>query len=132
MRRARRVVLAVAAALLVASPAAAQSHLRRFLVDSVGDSTFVFRIGPDDDWVQRGSSGIAVDPGRRDALVARFRVLGVRDHVATALVTGQATFVTTDHVALLEEPRRRFFRQGVFWAGAVLGGILGAIAALSF
>lgn len=122
----------VVAALLVATPAAAQSHERRFLVDSVGDSTFVFHVGANDGWVRAGSSGVAVDPQRRDALVARFRVLRVQGRVATALVTGQTTFLTTDHIALLQEPPRKFFRQGVFWAGAFLGGVLGAIAALSF
>ncbi|HEU4628691.1 MAG TPA: hypothetical protein VFS08_03070 [Gemmatimonadaceae bacterium] len=132
MGRRRAVVLAIVTALLAAAPAAAQTHTQRFLIDSVGDSTFVFRIGADDDWVRRGSSGIAVDPRRRDALVARFRVLSVGDRQATALVTGQTTFVTTDHVALLEEPPRSFFRQGAFWAGAFLGGVLGALAALSF
>jgi hypothetical protein len=130
--RPRGIHVAVAAALLVGAPAAAQSTAHRFLVDSVGDSTFVFHVGARDGWVHPGSNGVAVDPARRDALVARFRVLSVRDRVATALVTGQTTFVTTDHVALLEEPPRRFFRQGLFWAGALLGGVIGAVAALSF
>lgn len=135
--RKRRAPLTAAAALVFAlllppAPAAAQAHARRFMVDSVGDSTFVFHVGANDGWVRAGASGVAVDPRRRDALVARFRVLRVDDRVATALVTGQTTFLTTDHVALLEEPPRKFFRQGVFWAGAFLGGVLGAIAALSF
>ena len=117
------VVLGLVAAL--AAPAAAQRNAARFFVDSVADTTFVFRISPEDDWVRVGAVGVAVDPARRDALVAQFRVLSLWGNRATALVTGQTTFITTAHVAVLEPPRRRFFRQRNFWSGALVGLLLG-------
>jgi hypothetical protein len=127
---ARAVVAGLALLLATAGPAAAQPRVHRFLVDSVADSTFVFRVGQRGDWLRAGATGVAVDPARRDALVARFRVVSVSETRATALVTGQTTLVTRDHVALVEEPPTRFFRSGGFWGGTVLGAILGAAAAL--
>ena len=123
-------VFAVAAAAAAAGPLGAQARAYRFVVDSVGDSTFVFLIGREAGWVRAGARGVAVDPRRRDALVARFRVLTVAETHATALVTGQTTFVTRDHVALLQEPPERFYKDASFWAGTVLGGLLGAVAGL--
>lgn len=127
--------LAVVAFLLLTGGAAgragAQQETARFFVDSVADSTFVFRVGTAR-WLRGGSMGIAVDPGRRDARVARFRVLTVRDGRATALITGQTTFVTTDHVALVDVPRRRFWRDTRFWAGTVIGGIFGTALGTMF
>ena len=117
--------------LLPAAPLAAQREAARFFVDSVGDSTFVFRVGTAR-WLRGGNSGIAVDPGRRDARVARFTVLSVADGRATALITGQTTFVTTDHVALVEVPRRPFWRERRFWAGLVIGGVFGGAIGSAF
>jgi hypothetical protein len=126
----RRVVTALALLLAAAAPAAAQPRVHRFVVDSVADSTFVFRVGPRADWLRAGSTGVAVDPARRDALVARFRVVSVSETRATALVTGQTTFVTREHVAVVEEPETRFYRSGGFWGGTLLGAIVGAAATL--
>ena len=126
----RRLVAGLALAVGAATPAAAQPRVHRFVVDSVADSTFVFRVGPQAEWLRAGVTGVAVDPARRDALVARFRVVSVSETRATALVTGQTTFVTRDHVAVVEEPPQRFYRSGGFWGGTVLGAILGAAAAL--
>ena len=124
--------LAVAALLtLPAGAAAAQQESARFYVDSVGDSTFVFRVG-NAGWLRSGNSGIAVDPGRRDARVARFVVLAVREGRATALVTGQTTFLTTDHVAVVDVPRRRFWQERRFWAGLVIGGVFGTAIGTAF
>ena len=124
--------LLVAALLTLSAPAAgAQQESARFYVDSVGDSTFVFRVGAAR-WLRGGNSGIAVDPGRRDARVARFVVLRVADGRATALVTGQTTFVTTDHVAVVEVPRRRFWQERRFWAGLVIGGVFGTAIGTAF
>ena len=111
--------------MLLAAPADAQRRAERFYVDSVADSTFAFRIGAGDDWVRVGAMGIAVDPARRDALVAQFRIVSVWGNRATALVTGQTTFVTVDHIALLDRPPRRFYREGTFWSGTLLGVLLG-------
>ena len=80
----RRVVLTVAALAglalpLSAAPAAAQPRVHRFVVDSVADNTFLFRVDERTDWLRAGATGIAVDPARRDALVARFRVVSVSE-----------------------------------------------------
>lgn len=116
---------------VLAAPASAQTRTARFFVDSVTDSTIVFRLGPVD-WLKAGASGIAVDPRQRDALIARFRVVSVGEQRATALITGQTTFVTLDHVALIDEPKRRFWRESSFWVGTLLGGVMGGLAALTF
>lgn len=126
-----RPLLVAALLLLPAHAAGAQQESARFYVDSVGDSTFVFRVG-NARWLRTGNNGIAVDPGRRDARVARFVVLRVADGRATALVTGQTTFVTTDHVAVVEMPRRRFWQERRFWAGLVIGGVFGTAIGTAF
>ena len=122
-----RLAAAVGLAVALAAPAQAQAQqsTARFYVDSVADSTFSFRVAPSDDWVRVGATGRAVDPARRDALVARFRVISLWGDRATALVTGQTTFITVNHIAVLERPERRFFRDRAFWGGAVFGVLLG-------
>lgn len=106
----------------------------RFEIASVGDTTFVF-LAPTARWVRADMEGIAVDPRRRDVLVARFRVLEARGDSVAALVTGQMARVTTDHVALISrppEPPRIISRveHRRFWAGTAVGGLLGLIAGL--
>ena len=120
-----RVAVAIGLAFALAAPAEAQRGAVRFYVDSVADSTFSFRIAPDDDWVKVGASGITVDPARQDALVARFRVISLWGNRATALVTGQTTVVSVSHIALLAPPERRFYRERSFWGGALFGVLLG-------
>ncbi len=112
-----------------AQPLEAQQDAIRFEIAQVGDSTFSFTIGRND-WVERGRRGIAVDPRRRDVLVARFVILDVDEGRATALVTGQTTRVTTDHVALLERPPIRWYGQPAFWIGAFAGGVAGLLIGL--
>ena len=102
----------------------AQQDAVRFEIANVGDSTFSFAVGQND-WVRRGRRGIAVDPRQRDVLVARFLVIGVDTGWATALITGQRTPITTDHVALLRRPRLPLLRQEAFWVGTVTGGLVG-------
>ncbi|HEU4640950.1 MAG TPA: hypothetical protein VFS44_00755 [Gemmatimonadaceae bacterium] len=128
-----RPVLSIVAALLLAlagaRPARAQESAYRFEIAKVGDSTFTFTCpAATHGWVKPGMVGIAVDPERRDALVARFRILRVRDGNATALVTGATTRVSDRHVALLERPAPPFYRRGSFWLGTVLGAAVGALA----
>ena len=106
----------------------------RFEIVSVGDSTFAF-LAPNAPWLTAGSSGIAVDPRRRDILVARFRVLTRQMDTATALVTGQTTRLVTEHVALVSRPPAppivlRRIEQRRFWAGAAVGAVFGVIAGL--
>lgn len=132
MRTLLALLLAAALSAAAGSDAAAQKRTARFYVDSVTDSTLVFRLGGTSDWLRPGVSGIAVDPRQRDALVARFRVISVGEERAVALVTGQTTFVTVDHVALVDEPPRRFWRESTFWVGTLLGGVVGAVSALLF
>lgn len=110
---------------LVAVPRArAQESAVRFEITGVADSTFSFAIGPHD-WVRAGQRGIVVDPRRRDALVARFRIQRVQGGLATAVVTGQTTALSREHAALVEQPSPPFFKQPTFWIGLVLGGVAG-------
>lgn len=120
--------LAATAALLtvLAVPADAQLRGVRFEVVNVGDTTVAFRAGGER-WIHTGDRGIAVDPRRRDALVARLRVLRVERGTATAVVTGQTTAVTTDHIVVFQEPKRRWFASKSFWGGIVAGAALGAV-----
>lgn len=135
MSRARLVLAAAAlAAAACAQPATARrpdpapNPPDRFDIVEVGDTTFGFAIGPRK-WLRPGATGIAVDPRRRDGLVARYKVLWVKDGIVTALITGQTTRVTADHMALAVRPVTPLLRQRTFWAGAFAGGLLSAIAA---
>ncbi|MEJ7809197.1 MAG: hypothetical protein WKG32_02165 [Gemmatimonadaceae bacterium] len=114
-------------ALATAAPAAAQRAIAsRFPIDSVGDSTFVFAVR-DSRWVERGLRGDAVDPRKRDSVVARFRVLAVARGRATALITGQTTDVTAAHVALLVRTPAPWYRRPSLWAGVLVGAAAGAL-----
>ncbi|HEX6536275.1 MAG TPA: hypothetical protein VF041_16915 [Gemmatimonadaceae bacterium] len=128
MRTLLLLAIATVAVLVPARGARAQESAYRFEIVQAGDSTITFDIG-NHGWVQAGQQGIAVDPVRRDALVARFRILRVSDGRATALVTGSTTRVTSQHVALVDRPRGRFFTRREFWIGTVLGGAIGAFIA---
>ncbi|HKV50955.1 MAG TPA: hypothetical protein VJO52_07105 [Gemmatimonadaceae bacterium] len=124
--RAILVTLAIVA-LGVGRPAAAQSGAFRFEIVNATDSTITI---PTDkmSWVKRGTRGIAVDPRDHDAMVARFQIVRVDSGQATALITGQTTRVTTDHVAVIERPHVPWYKQGVFWIGAVVGAAIGVVA----
>ena len=128
-----RVLLAVGLVLGLAAPRAAraQDTAVRFEIRTVGDSTFTFA-APQAPWVARGQKGIAVDPRRRDGLVARFVVLGVDDGVANALILGQSQKVTTDHVVLLRPPRMHWYASKRFWTGALGGLAVGFAAGKAF
>ena len=128
-----RMLLVLALALGYAAPrtARAQDTAVRFEIRTVGDSTFTFA-APQAPWVARGQKGIAVDPRRRDGLVARFVVLGVDDGVANALILGQSQKVTTDHVVLLRPPRLHWYASKRFWAGALGGLAVGFAAGKAF
>jgi len=128
MRIAR--VGAVIALVLASVRAEAQYRGVRFEITRVGDSTFSFASG-NERWIKKGVVGIAVDPKRRDALVARFRVMAVAAGEASALVEGQTTNLRTDHVVILEEPKRPWMKQAAFWWGLVAGSALGASVALA-
>ena len=126
----RRLILPLVVLVLglaVAPRAGAQETATRFTVSGVADSTFSFAIGRYD-WVAAGQRGIVVDPRQRDALVANFRVLRVQRGLATALITGQYTAVTTQHAVLIEQPATPWYRQRSFWIGFLLGGAIGAVA----
>ena len=123
MRGRLLLIAGVLAGAVVSAPVAAQQRMVRFEISAVGDSTLSFRIG-EMRWVRPGQVGTAIDPARRDALVARFRIVTVQEGAATALVTGQTTAVSTDHVATLEEPKRPWFRNKGFWSGLFLGAVM--------
>lgn len=124
-----RVSVIVATLLLVLSarPAVAQVSGVRFEITEVADSTFAFFRGRVK-WVRPRQSGIVVDPQRRDALVAQFRVLRVDSTTVTALITGQTSRVGLEHMAVIEEPRAPWFRTLRFWGGALVGFTLGVLA----
>ena len=117
-------LVALLALALVLGPlarlAGAQERAVRFEITEAQDTTFTFSVGRYP-WVAAGQTGIVVDPRRRDALVAGFRVVRVENGLATAVVTGQATTLNTTHAALLDEPRKSFWRQRQFWLGILLG-----------
>ena len=125
--------LAVSAVLVVvaASPAVAQFRGVRFEVASVGDTTVTFRSGKER-WIRPGQRGIAVDPRRHDALVARLRVMRVGGGSVNAVVTGQTTAVSTEHIVVLEEPPKRWWRAKSFWSGLLAGAALGTVAGFQF
>jgi hypothetical protein len=108
----------------------AQETAYRFEIASVGDST-VSLSTEKHEWVHVGQKGIAVDPMRHDALVARFVILKIdaAHKRALAVVTGQTTRITTDHVALIDRPSKKWYQQPTLWIGAVVGGVIGAVAA---
>lgn len=122
-------VLAALAGALLAAPSelSAQARGVRFEITQAGDSTFTFAVA-ENGWVRPGLRGIAVDPRRRDVLIARFRVLRVRGGSATALITGQTGAVTPEYVAIVDEPQKPFLARGSFWGGVVLGALLGVVA----
>jgi hypothetical protein len=124
----KRFVAGAALAVLALSsgsrPLAAQEGAVRFEITNVSDSTFTFPVGRNR-WVSKRQRGIAVDPRRRDVLVARFRVLRVESGTATALITGETTRLEADDVALLERPRPRFYQRAEFWMGAAIGAAVG-------
>ena len=124
----------VGAAARAPGPLPDPSTAVRFEIVAVGDSTFAF-LAPNAAWLSAGSTGIAVDPRRRDILVARFRVIARQADTATALVTGQTTRLVTEHVALVARPPAppivlRRIEQRRFWAGAAVGAVFGVIAGL--
>lgn len=117
----------LSSAVVDAPRAEAQFRGVRFEITQVGDTTFRFPRGTAT-WVREGITGIVVDPRRRDVLVARIRLMAVDSGLATALVTGQTTRVSTDHVVVLSEPRRPWYRSVAFWGGTLIGLAVGAFA----
>jgi len=130
---ARVTCMAAFAVLALASApvrARAQETAYRFEIAVVGDSTVTLSTEKHE-WVRQGQKGIAVDPMRHDALVARFVIMSV-DPVAKraiAIVTGQTTRLTTDHVALIDRPKKAWYAQPTLWIGAAVGAVIGAVAA---
>jgi hypothetical protein len=113
---------------MLAAPGRAQAQFRgvRFEITQVGDTTFRFPRG-NAGWVKAGETGIAVDPRRRDALVARFRVIQIDSGLVTALVTGQTTRVATEHIAVMTEPPKPWYKGLTFWGGTLFGIVIGAL-----
>ena len=101
----------------------------RFEIESVDDSTATFR-SFEATWLKPGMAINAVDPARRDALVARLRIIRADSGRVTALVTGQETRVTTEHFVLAVKPRTKWYRERKFWWGFAGGSIAGAAGAL--
>jgi hypothetical protein len=123
-----RFLLLLAGLILTAvlpSEVRAQDRDVRFPITNVGDTTVTFQAGKMT-WIVRSPRAIVVDPRRRDALVARLKVLSLSANgEATALVTGQTGRITTEHVVLGTEPRSRWYRSAMLWMGAALGLVAG-------
>ena len=102
----------------------AQETTVRFPVTQVGDTTFTFRLGQHE-WVRRGQRGIVVDPRQQDVLVARFQIRSVGAGQAQAVITGQTTTVSTQHMALLDVPQRPWYKDARFWIGTAAGALAG-------
>jgi hypothetical protein len=75
--------------------------------------------------------GIAVDPARRDALVARLYVLARAADTTVALVTGQTTRMSAEYVAIFRRPTTPMLRQQSFWGGLAAGIAVGLGAAIA-
>lgn len=123
-----RVLGLILVLMLSGVPAEAQFRGVRFEITQVGDTTFRFPRGTAG-WVKVGTTGITVDPRRRDALVARFRVARIDTGLVTAIITGQTTRVATEHIAVLSEPPKPWWKGITFWAGTVFGVVIGALIA---
>lgn len=125
-------IAAFAALALAGAPvrARAQETAYRFEITTVGDSTVTMSTEKHE-WVRVGQKGIAVDPMRHDALVARFVIMKLdpANKRALAIVTGQTTRLTTDHVALIDRPRTKWYAQPTLWIGTIAGLVIGTIAA---
>ena len=131
MRSARWVVSArcwacVLGLVLGAGTAQAQSRGVRFEITQVGDTTFRFPRGSAA-WVKPEITGVVVDPRRRDGLIARFEVMRIDTGLVTARVTGLTTRLATEHIAVLTEPPKPWYRGITFWAGTVFGVVVGAL-----
>ena len=100
----------------------------RFEIESVDDSTAHFRPF-EARWLRPGMEVYAVDPARRDALVARLRIVRADSGRLIALVTAQVTRVTTEHFLLAVKPTVPWYRTRRFWWGFVGGGVVGAAGA---
>ena len=113
---------------LVLGSGTAQAQFRgiRFEITQVGDTTFRFPRG-NAGWIRPEMTGIAVDPRRRDILVAEFRVVRVDSGLVTALITGQTTRVATEHIAVMPEPPTPWYKGITFWGGTVFGFVIGAL-----
>jgi hypothetical protein len=106
--------------------AAAQFRGVRFEITQVGDTTFRFPRGSAA-WVRDKATGIVVDPRSRDIYVARFTVARVDSGLVTAVITGQRTRVVTEHIAVMTEPPKPWYKGITFWAGTVFGIVIGAL-----
>ncbi|MBL0890124.1 MAG: hypothetical protein IBJ19_05875 [Gemmatimonadaceae bacterium] len=103
----------------------------RFEIDSVTDSTAIFRV-QESRWIRAGMQGYAVDAAQRDALVARLTIMSRDSLTATALVTSQVARVRRDHMLLVLEPPRPWWKSGRFWWGVVLGAGVGSLVTAAF
>ena len=121
------IVLSLGALAAAPGRVRAQQPSVRFEISEVTDSTFTFAVGPHR-WVEQRSRGVVVDPARRDALVARFRILRIGDGVVTALVTGQTSQVTTQHFVVMNPPPEPpWHRRSAVWTGTAIGAVLGVV-----
>lgn len=103
----------------------------RFEIDSVTDSTAMFRVR-EARWIRPGQSTYVVDPQQRDALVARLRIISRDSLTATALITSQVARVKVEHFLLVVRPPTPWWRSRHFWLGALSGITVATGGALLF
>jgi len=119
-------IWALGLGLVLSAELPAQFRGVRFEITQVGDTTFRFPRG-NAAWVKPGETGNVLDPRRRDILVARFRVARIDSGLVTAVVTGQTTRVATEHIAVMSEPQKPWYRSMLFWGGTLVGVVIGAL-----
>ena len=49
--------------------------------------------------------------------------------MVTAVITGATTRVATEHIAVLTEPQKPWYRTITFWGGTIVGLVFGALIA---
>lgn len=103
----------------------------RFEIDSVTDSTAIFRV-QEARWVRAGLTGYAVDPRQRDALVARVTVVSANGPFAVVQVTSQVALVKPEQVLLILRPEEHWWQRRGFRFGLGAGALLGTGITLLF
>lgn len=102
----------------------------RFAVAAATDTSVTFRAA-EVRWLRTGMRGYVVDPGSRDALVARLTIQKLDTGVVFAAIVGGVSPVAATHVVLVEKPAVAWWRDKRFWFGTGAGLVTGIAAAAS-
>jgi hypothetical protein len=102
----------------------------RFAVVELTDSTVRFDAS-DARWLRPGMIGYAVDPSKKDALVASLSLMGTGGREYKALITGQREPVDSTHIVVFLRPDTPWWRTKHYWGGFVIGVVVTTVAALA-